>query len=59
MAGFDKLKTATSELTVSAVTEKPKPKKKYEKAKFGPKHQQHYAWLMDHGYADLDEKKDA
>ena len=47
MAGFDKLKTATSEITLSATEpEKPKPKKKYAPVKFGPKHKEHYAWLM-------------
>ncbi|MCX5682068.1 MAG: hypothetical protein NT049_00050, partial [Planctomycetota bacterium] len=24
--------------------------------KFGPKHKEHYAWLIDHGYADLDDE---
>ena len=51
MAGFDKLKTATSGTDGLGRDREAETQKNYDKVKFGPKHQEHYAWLIDHGYA--------
>jgi hypothetical protein len=57
MAGFQKIKSATSQLTVSVPESKPKPEKKYKQVKLGSKHKEHISWLVDKGYAEWDEKE--